>query len=207
VDLATLRGEGEEEQGEEGEPRSDGEAVRDAGEERHGRAARNGNGKDEKRDGRAARNGNGKDEKRDGRAARNGNGEERDGRVPRTGGETKSGGLSPHRFAFLDDELHVSAETVRRLSCGGSRVVMLNDGEGGVLDVGRKTRAVPSALARAVRFRDRGRCRFPGCTAPGRDHHHAVHWARGGETKLENLVLLCWFHHRAVHETSEVFRQ
>jgi hypothetical protein len=108
--------------------------------------------------------------------------------------------LSPRRFAFLDDHLRVSAETARRLACDSGRVVMVHDGKGGVLDVGRKTRSVPPALARAVRFRDHGRCRFPGCSATGRDHHHAEHWARGGETKLENLALLCWFHHRAVHE-------
>jgi len=108
--------------------------------------------------------------------------------------------MSPRRFAFLDDHLRVSAETARRLSCDSGRVVMVHDGKGHVLDVGRKTRTVPPALARAVRFRDQGRCRFPGCSAPGRDHHHAEHWAEGGETKLENLALLCWFHHRAVHE-------
>jgi hypothetical protein len=109
--------------------------------------------------------------------------------------------LCGHRFAFLEeDELGVSPETARRLACDGGRIPMLHDGDGNVLDVGRKTRAVPPALARAIRFRDRGRCRFPGCVAPGRDHHHAEHWASGGETKLDNVLLLCWFHHRAVHE-------
>lgn len=37
-------------------------------------------------------------------------------------------------------------------------------------------------------------------TAAGVDAHHIVHWARGGETKLDNLVLLCSRHHRLVHE-------
>jgi hypothetical protein len=32
------------------------------------------------------------------------------------------------------------------------------------------------------------------------DGHHIQHWAEGGETKLSNLVSLCRFHHRAVHE-------
>jgi len=27
-----------------------------------------------------------------------------------------------------------------------------------------------------------------------------MHWAHGGETKLSNLVTLCRFHHRHVHE-------
>jgi len=68
-----------------------------------------------------------------------------------------------------------------------------------VLDVGRRTRTIPPALRRALQARDRG-CRFPGC---GRRHvqgHHLHHWANGGSTRLENLALLCWLHHRAVHE-------
>jgi hypothetical protein len=32
------------------------------------------------------------------------------------------------------------------------------------------------------------------------DAHHVEHWAEGGETRLGNLVLLCPFHHRLVHE-------
>jgi hypothetical protein len=177
VDLATLRGDGEaEDGGEGGEHGSGGAAPGDRGRDREGGVARDG-------------------------YAVSGPAEAASGPVAEPNPEAHPPrGLSPDRFSFLDDELRVSAETARRLSCSGSRVVMLNDGKGGLLDVGRRTRAVPSALARAVRFRDRGRCRFPGCTAPGREHHHVVHWARGGETKRENLVLLCWFHHRAVHE-------
>jgi hypothetical protein len=32
------------------------------------------------------------------------------------------------------------------------------------------------------------------------DGHHIQHWAQGGETKLANLITLCRFHHRQVHE-------
>ena len=68
-----------------------------------------------------------------------------------------------------------------------------------VLDVGRRTRTVPPALRRALEARDRG-CRFPGCGLRFTDAHHVRHWAAGGETKLENLILMCRFHHRLVHE-------
>src|SRR6185503_12840451 len=66
--------------------------------------------------------------------------------------------------------------------------------------VGRKTRSVPPALQRALNSRDQGCC-FPGCTHKKyTDAHHIKHWAHGGETKLSNLVTLCRFHHRKVHE-------
>ena len=55
-------------------------------------------------------------------------------------------------------------------------------------------------MRRALTARDGG-CRFPGCThTKSVDGHHIQHWANGGETSLENLVLLCRHHHRLVHE-------
>ena len=71
---------------------------------------------------------------------------------------------------------------------------------GAVLDVGRARRTVSGRLRTALEVRDEGRCRFPGCSSTRCDAHHVEHWSRGGETKLGNLVLLCRFHHRAVHE-------
>jgi hypothetical protein len=97
------------------------------------------------------------------------------------------------------DDLHVSGETSRRLSCDATTVRMDHDERGAVLDVGRRTRTVPPALRRALEFRD-GTCRFPGCGVRHTDAHHVRHWAEGGETALSNLLLLCRFHHRAVHE-------
>jgi hypothetical protein len=55
-------------------------------------------------------------------------------------------------------------------------------------------------LRRFLNARDRG-CRFPGCTnTRWVDAHHIHHWANGGETKPSNLVSLCRFLHRMVHE-------
>ena len=101
--------------------------------------------------------------------------------------------------ALLDDGSRVSAETSRRLACDAALVVMRHAADGSVLDVGRRTRAISTPLRRALARRDGG-CRFPGCTSKLCDAHHLEHWADGGETKLENLVQLCRFHHRAVHE-------
>ncbi len=90
-------------------------------------------------------------------------------------------------------------ETSRRLCCDSGLVVMTHDSGSGVMDVGRRSRTVPSQIRRALDYRDKG-CLFPGCECRYADAHHIRPWAHGGETKLENLVLLCTRHHRALHE-------
>ncbi len=102
--------------------------------------------------------------------------------------------------ANMEDGPHVSAETSRRIACDASLLGIKEDENGEVLSIGRKTRAIPPAMRRALRMRDKG-CRFPGCTNDRFvDGHHIKHWADGGETSLENLVLLCRHHHHLVHE-------
>ena len=105
----------------------------------------------------------------------------------------------PGSRSFLQDGTRVSAETSRRLCCDAAVVRVQRGRDGSVLDVGRRTRTIPPALRRALEVRDGG-CRFPGCGLRFTEGHHIVHWGDGGETKLSNLVLLCRFHHRAVHE-------
>ena len=95
--------------------------------------------------------------------------------------------------------IRVSAETARRLACDAAKVTMRHGHAGEVLSVGRRTRTISPALRRALAARDR-HCRFPGCPATRCEAHHILHWAHGGETALDNLVLLCRRHHRAVHE-------
>jgi hypothetical protein len=101
--------------------------------------------------------------------------------------------------SVLEDGIRVSAETSRRLACDAAKVVMTHDADGSVLDVGRKSRTIPPALRRALVHRDRS-CRFPGCSLKFCDAHHIEHWAEGGKTRLDNLLLLCRYHHRLVHE-------
>ena len=97
----------------------------------------------------------------------------------------------------LEDGTRVSAETSRRISCDCG-VVRVTHGSS-TLNVGRRKRTIPPALRRALETRDRG-CRFPGCGSRFTDAHHVTHWADGGETSLDNCVLLCRHHHRLVHE-------
>ena len=92
-----------------------------------------------------------------------------------------------------------SAETSRRLACDASLVEGRHGPDGRGLDVGRRRRTIPPAIRRALESRDRG-CRFPGCGSRFTDAHHVAHWADGGETKLDNLVLVCRVHHRRLHE-------
>ncbi|MFT3800064.1 MAG: DUF222 domain-containing protein [Burkholderiaceae bacterium] len=100
----------------------------------------------------------------------------------------------------LEDGPALAVQTARRLACDASIVRIVEDALGRPLDVGRKTRSIPPAIRRALQARDSG-CRFPGCTHTRfLDGHHIRHWADGGETRLSNLVLLCRFHHRQVHE-------
>src|SRR5690349_3593540 len=94
----------------------------------------------------------------------------------------------------------IPAASARRFSCDASVVTLVEDADGEPLNVGRKTRLISAPLRRLLTARDEG-CRFPGCSnARYIDMHHIKHWANGGETKPANLVSLCRFHHRAVHE-------
>jgi hypothetical protein len=93
----------------------------------------------------------------------------------------------------------IGSEDARRIACDAS-IVTLVERDGEPLSVGRRTRSIPPAIARALRARDSG-CRFPGCTRTRWvDAHHVEHWADGGETTVDNLVLLCRHHHRLIHE-------
>jgi hypothetical protein len=95
----------------------------------------------------------------------------------------------------------VPAATVQRLACDASIRRVLLGPDSAVIDVGRALR-VPSGAGRAaLRVRDQG-CVWPGCERPSSwtNAHHVLHWGHGGDTNLDNLVLLCHRHHWMVHE-------
>jgi hypothetical protein len=94
----------------------------------------------------------------------------------------------------------VPNETAQRLACDCVVETVITDGSQ-IIGVGRNSRTVPGWLRRLVIHRDGGSCRFHGCGNKGwLQVHHIVHWSKGGSTDLDNLILLCGFHHRFVHE-------
>jgi hypothetical protein len=101
--------------------------------------------------------------------------------------------------ATIEGGIAVAPETLRRLACDGRmRTVATKDGRS--VGVGRMRRTVPPWLHDELMRRDAG-CRWEGCTSTRWLHaHHIKHWAHGGETDAGNLIMLCGYHHREVHE-------
>jgi hypothetical protein len=92
------------------------------------------------------------------------------------------------------------SETAKRLLCNARIQAVVEDQAGDVVRLGRTSRVVPPWMIRQLRYRDR-ECRFPACGARRfTQAHHIVWWERGGRTDLDNLVLVCSFHHKLVHE-------
>lgn len=101
---------------------------------------------------------------------------------------------------LADVGLAIAAETLRHLACDCTFQWVAQARDGKPIGVGRRTRSIPRWLDRLVRHRDQ-HCRFPGCERTrGAQVHHIVHWAHGGPTDFDNLVLLCPRHHAFVHE-------
>jgi hypothetical protein len=100
----------------------------------------------------------------------------------------------------LESGMPVSSKMVQRLACDGTLCRVLN-ADSVVVDVGRATRAISPAQRRALKARYRGCC-GPGCERPinWTSPHHIEFWSRGGASDLPNLLPLCFYHHRLVHE-------
>jgi hypothetical protein len=100
----------------------------------------------------------------------------------------------------------IEPETARRLACDSSLLGAIVAEHGTVLALGRTRRLVSRALRRALMIRDT-MCRFPGCHQTRHlQAHHRTSWADGGATDLDNLILLCQWHHTAVHEGGMTIR-
>lgn len=112
-----------------------------------------------------------------------------------TGAEPRNIGTGP----VLNNGEGIAHETARRIACDASVVTLVEDTDGAALNIGTKSRAIPTGMRRAMDARDDG-CVFPGCTNKHVDGHHVRHWADGGETSLENIVSVCRRHHTQIHE-------
>lgn len=119
------------------------------------------------------------------------------GNVP-AGTSTKARTVDP--TCHVEGVGPIEPETARRLACDADLLGAVLDANGDVLTLGRTRRLVSRAQRRALMIRD-GMCQFPGCHQTRHlKAHHRVSWAQGGPTDLDNLVLLCQWHHTAVHE-------
>jgi hypothetical protein len=105
--------------------------------------------------------------------------------------------------ATLESGCKLNASAVRRLACDGGFIPIVLNGASRPLDVGQTRRLVTPSQRKALVARDRG-CAYPGCCNPARwaEAHHIRHFADGGPTDLDNLVLLCRRHHRVLHHSA-----
>ena len=100
----------------------------------------------------------------------------------------------------VEPDWGIDEEDARQIACDADLTEFTEDAEGNLLNYERRRRIVPARLLRALKLRDHNRCRFPGCPHQRYvEAHHVQHWIDGGETRLENLVLLCSAHHRLLH--------
>ncbi|ORJ93151.1 HNH endonuclease signature motif containing protein [Prescottella equi] len=95
----------------------------------------------------------------------------------------------------------LSIATARRIACDCHLTPIVMD-DGVPINLGRTSRTVSKKQRRALIARDHG-CAFPGCGTPPAhcEGHHVKHWADGGPTDLDNLVLLCRYHHTLLHHS------
>jgi hypothetical protein len=108
-------------------------------------------------------------------------------------------GDNPDGLCEIDDGPNLSAEVVKRLLCGNSVVLNVDDRDGNPLYLGRKSYRPNRAQRRAAKRRDRT-CRFPGCTRTRVEIHHGDEWQHQGRTDIDKLLSLCRFHHHLCHE-------
>jgi hypothetical protein len=102
--------------------------------------------------------------------------------------------------ARIDDGPRLTPSILQMLACHARTQLCVHAPDGRTLDLGRRHRRPNRAQLDALWRRDRG-CAHPGCGRTRFLHaHHVTAWAAGGPTDLDNLVLLCGEHHRALHD-------
>jgi Domain of unknown function (DUF222)/HNH endonuclease len=83
-----------------------------------------------------------------------------------------------------------------RLAGQAELALLFADATGRPLNLYRNRRLASPSQTLALIARDNG-CTFPGCTMPPEwtEKHHVVPWRNGGLTNLDNLALVCDYHH------------
>ncbi len=91
-------------------------------------------------------------------------------------------------------------QDVERLLCDASISRIVTGPDCLPINLGRARRVPSAAQRRALVARDHG-CRFPGCNRPAGwcQAHHKKPWIEGGLTNVEDLILLCDYHHHVIH--------
>jgi hypothetical protein len=99
-------------------------------------------------------------------------------------------------LAETADGTQLSAEQLLRIADEAEIWPTIIDRHGVPLALGRTRRLASPGQTMALIARD-ARCSFPGCTYPAAwcDRHHVLDWILGGLTDLDNLTLLCRYHH------------
>jgi len=132
-------------------------------------------------------------------------------RLPTTGGvnaqvvvtlplETLEGRLKAGHL--LGTDLDLSPAAARRLACAAGVIPAVLGGRSEVLDLGRRRRFHSKAQRLALAVQQGGSCAIEACERPATwsDAHHGHAWADGGETNLNDGLLLCPRHHTHAHD-------
>ncbi|THV43294.1 HNH endonuclease signature motif containing protein [Glycomyces buryatensis] len=96
----------------------------------------------------------------------------------------------------------ISLARARLLACEGLVIPSVFDYSAGeAVELGRAARLPNTALRRKLELEQQGGCAWSGCSRPvaWTEAHHIVHWADGGKSNADNLILLCRFHHGRIH--------
>jgi hypothetical protein len=103
--------------------------------------------------------------------------------------------------ARLEGGPEVPAATAERLACDARVQALLDDRTSNRMYFGRNRRLASPAQIAALTVRDGAVCQFPGCTHTRHLHaHHVRPWWAGGRTDIDNLILVCSFHHQVIHD-------
>ncbi len=100
----------------------------------------------------------------------------------------------------VEDGPAISRAALQMIACDAVRSWIGNDKNGQPLNVGRRRRDPTPAIRRALNDRDKCRCRYPGCHRRATQAHHIQWWIYDGITALDNLISLCKYHHRLIHD-------